>query len=181
MKSSLVSTLDASGNQTDTNPADNQGVVVQTDVMPSPADLVITHTATPSPAVAGQDLTYVITVTNRGPGNATGVILTDHLPAGEAFISTSAGSYDPASNTLMPSIGNLGNGESRDIRVILLPPLATVKSSLVSTLDASGDQPDTNPADNRGVVVQTDVMPSALPMVVPPNGSDPVLSPPCWS
>jgi uncharacterized repeat protein (TIGR01451 family) len=46
------------------------------------ADLRISKTASPSPAVAGGDLFYNITVTNDGPGPASGVTVVDTLPAG---------------------------------------------------------------------------------------------------
>src|SRR5260370_632429 len=54
----------------------------------NPADLSITKTA-PATVVAGNQLTYTITVTNNGPSNATNVIVTDTLPAGVNFLSTS--------------------------------------------------------------------------------------------
>jgi uncharacterized repeat protein (TIGR01451 family) len=46
------------------------------------SDIEISKTATPDPVVAGTALTYTLTITNHGPANATGVILTDSLPSG---------------------------------------------------------------------------------------------------
>ncbi len=46
------------------------------------ADLrVVSKTVSPNPVQAGQDLTYVITVQNDGPGNATNVVVTDPFTA----------------------------------------------------------------------------------------------------
>ena len=44
-------------------------------------DLAVTKTATPDPYVAGQPLTYTVTVTNAGPSEAIGASVSDPLPA----------------------------------------------------------------------------------------------------
>ena len=50
------------------------------------ADLSITKSATPNPVVAGQNVTYTVTVANAGPSDAAGVNVTDFLPAGVSFV-----------------------------------------------------------------------------------------------
>ena len=54
------------------------------------ADVSVTITANPSPVADGQKLTYTITATNQGPDPASGVSLTDALPAGADFISATS-------------------------------------------------------------------------------------------
>jgi uncharacterized repeat protein (TIGR01451 family) len=51
------------------------------------ADLATTKLDGPDPVVAGNNLTYTITVSNAGPVNATSVSLSDPLPAGTTFVS----------------------------------------------------------------------------------------------
>ncbi|MBI5674807.1 MAG: DUF11 domain-containing protein, partial [Nitrospirae bacterium] len=59
----------------------------------------------PTPSVS-DNIIYTITVTNNGPDNATGVQLTDILPAGISYVSDdSGGTYN--SGTGVWSIGNL--------------------------------------------------------------------------
>ncbi|MFN8245741.1 MAG: Ig-like domain-containing protein [Ferruginibacter sp.] len=54
------------------------------------ADLAIRKRATPEPVVAGQTLTYVITVTNNGPTNAAVTRAIDTLPAGFTPVTVTA-------------------------------------------------------------------------------------------
>src|SRR6185436_11202736 len=68
--------------QFDPNTANNTASVTET---PQQADLSILKTVdNPTPNV-GDQITFTITLTNSGPNAATGVQLTDVLPAGVAF------------------------------------------------------------------------------------------------
>ena len=66
----------------------------------------MSKTASPNPVQAGQDLTYVITVQNDGPGNATNVVVTDPFTAtGNNALITTGGfqSATPSQGTCTPS------------------------------------------------------------------------------
>ena len=52
-----------------------------------PSHVVVTVTTTPSSPQRGSLLVYSFTIVNQGPSDATGVILTDTLPAGATFQS----------------------------------------------------------------------------------------------
>ena len=71
------------------------------------ADLAVNKTASPDPVIAGNDLTYTITATNNGPIAATGVQVVHALPGNVTFVSSSAGTFNAATDTLTDSIGNL--------------------------------------------------------------------------
>lgn len=72
----------------------------------------------PAP-IAGETVTFTITVTNNGAADATGVSLTDALPAGLTPTANngdvSAGSYD--AGTGLWSIGTLANGASATLTI----------------------------------------------------------------
>ena len=62
------------------------------------ADLALTKTVNDATPNVGDEITFTITVSNLGPDAATGVEVTDQLPAGLAYVSDnpSQGSYDEA-------------------------------------------------------------------------------------
>src|SRR5262249_16758326 len=68
----------ASSNTFDPDKTNNTGKV---DITPPEADLAVTKTVdNPTPNV-GDTVTFTVTLTNKGPSDATGVALTDVLPA----------------------------------------------------------------------------------------------------
>jgi len=74
-------------------------------------DLAVTKFDTPDPATAGGTLSYMLVVTNSGPFNAVGVILTDTLPAEASFVSAVAsqgtGCNFITSNAVVCDLGDL--------------------------------------------------------------------------
>lgn len=64
--------------------------------LPQNADLSLSKTANNQNPEDGDQVTFTITVTNNGPADATGIEVTDLLPSGLVYVSSSAtaGSYD---------------------------------------------------------------------------------------
>lgn len=76
------------------------------------ADLELNKTlASPPPLRANSVVTFTVTLRNRGPGQATGVTVSDRLPDGLRFerASTTRGSYDPATGVW--TVGTLARNE----------------------------------------------------------------------
>ncbi|HUQ39858.1 MAG TPA: hypothetical protein VM030_06855, partial [Acidimicrobiales bacterium] len=71
------------------------------------ADVSVTKTDSPDPVVAGQSITYTITVANAGPSDATGVALADVVPTGTTFVSLTQGS-GPTATLSSPAVGGGG-------------------------------------------------------------------------
>lgn len=78
----------------------------------SPYDLAVTKSVNNNKPVPGNSVTFTLTAINNGATINTGVIVTDVLPSGYTYesSSTSTGAYD--SGTGVWSIGSLNNGAS---------------------------------------------------------------------
>ena len=62
-------------------------------------------------------LTYTLTASNSGPSDATGVLITDTLPAGLTYDSSSQGSL--ASGTLTVNVGDLAPGVTDTVTIVV--------------------------------------------------------------
>jgi uncharacterized repeat protein (TIGR01451 family) len=111
------------------------------------ADLAITKSGAPDPALVGGSLTYTIGVTNNGPSTATGVTLTDPLPPSTTFVSatTSQGTCSAAGGTVTCALGTLANGAGATVTVRVTP---TAKGTLTNTASVQGNEPDPDTANN---------------------------------
>ncbi len=94
----ITDTANVSAATTDPNPSNNVATTTTIVATAGQADLALTKTGTPNPVLAGNNLTYTITVTNNGPAAAANVSMKDTLPANTSFvsISTPAGWTCPA-------------------------------------------------------------------------------------
>ncbi|HEX7831641.1 MAG TPA: endonuclease/exonuclease/phosphatase family protein [Thermoanaerobaculia bacterium] len=82
----LSNTATVSSATTDPNPG-NETATALTSVITS-ADLQVTKTDSPDPISAGSLLTYTINVTNAGPSAAANATVTDIIPAGTVYITS---------------------------------------------------------------------------------------------
>ena len=147
----LSNTATVSGNQPDSNPSNNTSTAITT--VTTQTDLAIVKTGAPNPVVAGNNLTYTLTVTNNGPSTATGVTISDPLPAGETFVSTTGGTF--RSGILTDSVGTLAVGASRFDLHATVTVGASVTGTLTNTATITRDQPDPTPGNNTSTVVTT--------------------------
>ena len=120
---------------------------------PSSADLSITKTDSPDPATVGSNLTYTITVTNGGPDVASGVSVSDQLPASVTFVSTtpSQGSCSGTS-TVSCAMGSLANGASATVTIVVSP---TQTGTIGNTATVSATEGDPNSANNSATQTTT--------------------------
>ncbi len=126
----------------------------------TPIDLSVTKTC-PAGAIAGvpTNLTYNITVTNQDATfTATGVTLTDSLPGGVTFVSAtpSQGTCTPSAGTVTCLLGSLGPGASATIPIVVAAPAdPSFRGPLTDVATVSGDQSDSNSANNTSSCTTT--------------------------
>src|SRR5262249_9699267 len=104
------------------------------------ADLSVSISVSPDPGAIGGRLTYHITVSNHGPQDATGVQLTNTLPAGVTFNSStiSQGSCTGTASVVC-DVGALSRGSAANVTVVATTPNAGL---LADSAIVTGDQPD---------------------------------------
>ncbi|MDP9260085.1 MAG: DUF11 domain-containing protein, partial [Actinomycetota bacterium] len=134
------------------------------------ADLSLTKTDSPDPVLAGQLLTYTLTVANAGPQAATGVVLTDGLPSGPTFVSasTSQGTCSGTA-TISCNLGTISSGSTAAVTIKTRPAAA---GSIVNQATVTASERDPNSADNTAVATTT-VNPSADLSVTQTDSPDP--------
>ncbi len=109
---------------------------------------------------AGGTLSYSISVTNNGPDAASGVVLTDGLPAGVTFDSATSSLGIPVTNsggTVTSAIGTLNVG-STDAIVLVVTPGAAAAPSITNTVTLSSNSTNNSP---NSATVKTAVTPVA--------------------
>jgi uncharacterized repeat protein (TIGR01451 family) len=123
------------------------------------ADLAITKSDSPDPVKESAVLTYTITVTNLGPGTASGVTVTDELDSHVDFGSATStqGTCDLKGKTVTCVVGTLGaslNAQSATITINVTPKRAGQLSNTATVAVGSGDT-DPNPANNSATQTTT--------------------------
>jgi uncharacterized repeat protein (TIGR01451 family) len=148
LRGAVESTLKVSATEADPDQTNNTSLA-STPLVTS-ADLTIALTATPSSAMTGSLLHYHVHVTNAGPSSATGVTMTDHLPAGVGLASAllPAGCAQQ-SGTLTCTIAALASGAETDLDLAVLP---TAAGLLTNTVTVTANETDPNPADNTATI-----------------------------
>src|SRR5260221_8934046 len=97
--------------------APTAGVDDTTTVGSSPT-LNISKSDGPDPVNAGSNITYTISYSNSGNANATGVVITDTIPANTAFVSATGGGT-LAAGVVTWNIGGLAVGASSTVTLVV--------------------------------------------------------------
>ncbi len=134
---------------------------------PTGSDISVTTTESNDPIVVNNNLTYTIDVTNNGPDDALGVLLSDRLPTYPGnFLGASItqGTCSETSGIVDCDLGTIPDGDTVTISLVLEPTAPTAKNFPwrneveVTTLN-------TDPYLSNNEVISTTV-------VLPTTGSD---------
>ncbi len=112
----------------------------------SAADLAVGLANPPNGTIyAGVNFDYTVNVTNNGPAGATDVLVTNTLPTGLSFVSTSALSYSNSAGGVVFNLGSLAAGSATSFTIIANPAAV---GTYTNTVSVGSDQTDLNPANN---------------------------------
>lgn len=112
---------------------------------PLSADMSIAISDSPDPIVAGNVLTYSITLTNNGPDGATNVSVTDALPSNVQFVSAdSTQGSCTGSTTVTCDLGGVANGATAGVTIRVRPASAGSVSNTASVTATEADPTASN-------------------------------------
>ena len=116
------------------------------------ADLAISKEDTPDPVFAGHPLTYTLTVSDLGPDDAVGVVVTDNLPAGVVFDHASPG-CTAVSLVVTCDIGSLEVGVPVTLEIVVTAP--STAGEITNTAIVEGAVVDLVPDNNTASTTTT--------------------------
>jgi uncharacterized repeat protein (TIGR01451 family) len=129
------------------------------------ADLALSTAATPLTVYPGNDITYIQTVTNNGPGAASTLSFTEAVPTNTTFASISIPAgwacTTPAvgaTGTINCTASSLASGSSANILIVvnLAPTITAASITATSTITSSTTDPNSS---NNSTSVTTPVLP----------------------
>lgn len=155
--------LDSTPNNNNAQEDDQASV----NVTPQVADLSVTKTVNNATPNKNENVTFTITVSNAGPDSATSVAVTDLLPAGLTFVSsTPSGSTSYASGTGVWTVGTLASGASATLQVVAT--VSTIGAKINTAQVTAVDQFDPDSTPNNSVSTEDD----QASVTVTPNVAD---------
>ncbi len=110
------------------------------------ADLALTKSS-PDRVGLNVQMIYSIETTNNGPFDATGVVVTDPLPADVTFVSISSVSQGTCrgTSTIICVLGTISDDDSASVEITVIP---TVKGTLTNTASVTSSVPDPDGTNN---------------------------------
>jgi uncharacterized repeat protein (TIGR01451 family) len=119
--------------------------------------------AGPSTVTGGTNATYTLSITNKGPSAAQGVVLNDVLPTGSTFVSMTQTSGTDSfalgqsgGSATETATGSIASGSSDTFTLVVFAP-ANLKygATFNDTVTVSASNPDPNLANNSATVTGT--------------------------
>jgi uncharacterized repeat protein (TIGR01451 family) len=144
-----------------------------TSVVASAPVLAISAADAPDPVAAGANITYTLSYSNTGNMNATGLVLSDTLPANTSYVSsTPAGTL--ASGTVTWSLASLNAGATGSVQVVVKVASPLANGTVITSGTYSIDSAQTSPAS--GAAITTTVTSTPAMTLSASDAPDPVLA-----
>ncbi len=118
-------------------------------------DMVIEKSG-PATVQQGSDMSYTLTVRNTGNSTAQNISVTDVLPSGTTYVSSSGATCSVNGQTLSCSIGNMSSGEVRTISVtVRVQSTVACGGTLTNVATVSTTSNESNTGNNNSNQVNT--------------------------
>ncbi len=135
-------------------------------------DVSLSLSDSPDPVATNSPITYTLAVFNPGPWPATGVSLSNLLPAGVSFISatSSQGACTRAGNVIICDLDTLPAASNATVRIVVASP--SVLGDIVNRATVTATEVDPNLTNNSATVITTVVdFPPTVIITSPTNGA----------
>jgi uncharacterized repeat protein (TIGR01451 family) len=168
----VTNTASVSAMTPDGNQANNQATATTT--VNAAADLAIAIADSPDPVFGSGQLRYAIDVTNLGPNTASGIAVSNGLPAGNVtFVSASGSGWtcQPAGQVVSCTRPSLLVGAAPTITITVQAP--SESTTLTDTATVTTTSSDLEPSNNTATVL-TSVLSAADLSVAMIDAPDPV-------
>lgn len=136
-----------------TNNHDEIDTTIHNSGYPTSSDVSITKTASTTTPAVGDRLDFTLAIANAGPSTATGVVVTDALPAGLLFVSADNAGCVASGQVVTCTLGDLAAGASVNVTIATL----VMKSGDIAntaTVTANNDREVGNNGATSPVVAQ---------------------------
>lgn len=138
------------------------------------SDLSVTQTLSSTSVQAGSQVIYTVDVRNRGDSIATNVILTNTLPSGVNFdTSTSSSNCDLASGVITCKLGLILDSEAKEVTIAGRIALTAIGGSEITNIvSVGGDETDPNMENNTSELATNILSHVYLPLITHPGNVD---------
>ena len=146
-------------NRAAVSPCSDEQLVVSPQI-----DLAVTKVGSPNPVELGANITWTMVVTNNGPDTATGVTISDPMPAGNTYVSSSATQGSCTGGAILSC--SLGTIPAKGTVTITLVTTPNVTGTVTNTVTVVGNETETDTSNNTAsasVVVNEFVSPPPPP------------------
>ncbi|WP_405283420.1 hypothetical protein V3331_16295 [Gaopeijia maritima] len=159
---SLVNRARVESSSSDPTPANDRDQVTTT--VAAAADLVA-GAGGPATATAGTQITFTVSVDNDGPSTASGVVVSDTLPAGVTFVSATGGGVHAAGVVTWPAASMAPGGPiSYDVVVDIGGGTA---GAITHTVVVTSSTADPTPGNDVATSTTTVSAPAPIPPLDP--------------
>lgn len=120
------------------------------------ADLALGISAIPNPAIIGRSLVYRVVVTNMGPSEAMGVVLTDTLPAGVTFGGVNPGTptCTQGGGVVVCGLGQISSGAAATVTLTVTPTALVTITNVAEVVATEVDPRLVNNSASLAMAVQ---------------------------
>ncbi len=171
LKVGVVNTANVTSATPDSDP-NNNSATASAPLGPK-VDLQIEKSASIDAVPAGGQVMYTLVVKNNGPSDASGVTVSDPLPAGLTIVSATPSQGDCSTDAgVVCDLGSVVAGGAAQV-VVTATVATSASGDLNNTASVTSGQPDTDAANNRSASTINAQQPPA-----PPSPPAPPVPPP---